>query len=192
MVTTKTQPRTSGRQPTAGSRGTRSVNIFGGGDPGLSGAVAAVRFDGTLVGVHDAPTITMKRGRRNAREHDIAGCLEALRDLAPDVFWLEEVNAMGKGGRTMGATSAFSFGGSYWMWRTLLIAEGIRHEVQRPQVWKKQLPGIGKDKPAAVAMARRLWPDAPWTGSQDANAGRADALLLAEACRRLHMTGGAA
>jgi crossover junction endodeoxyribonuclease RuvC len=79
-----------------------------------------------------------------------------------------------------GVTSVFSFGENFGIWQGILAALGIPFLMPRPREWQKGLvrPSDGHDtKSRSLAVARRLFPDAPLAKKKDHN--RADALLLA-------------
>jgi crossover junction endodeoxyribonuclease RuvC len=89
---------------------------------------------------------------------------------------LESVHAMPK----QGVTSVFHFGENFGIWQGILAALGFPFLMPRPREWQKGLvrPSDGPDtKSRSLAVARRLFPDAPLTRKKDHN--RADALLLA-------------
>ena len=94
---------------------------------------------------------------------------------------LEKVGAM----PGQGVVSMFTFGQNVGTWHGILAALGIPYVCPRPQEWQKGIVDrkAGKDtKAAALATARRLFPDADLGRKKDH--GRADALLLAWWARR--------
>lgn len=105
---------------------------------------------------------------------------------------LEKVNAMLTAGKRskpcpvckkapgMGATSAFNFGGSYWMWIALLTAHKLPYALVSPVTWKKVLMSdMGKEKGASIVKASQLYPRAVKQMHRKKDHNRADALLLA-------------
>jgi hypothetical protein len=80
----------------------------------------------------------------------------------------------------MGVASAFSFGGSYRALRMALTARGIPFDEVTPQVWQRRLECFSSgDKNVTKARAQQLFP-----GYSPVTHAVADALLLAEYCRR--------
>jgi len=166
--------------------------IWAGIDPGSTGALAVILPDGT-VKLIDTPIIETKVSGKKRKEYDdaeMARLLRRLRELGQEHgvrvhVTLEKVNAMPSidGKRSMGATSAFSFGTGYGVWRGALAALQVPFELVAPQRWKKHmLPDTAKDDGAVAAIASRLFPAAagrmrgPKGGIK---IGRVDALLLA-------------
>lgn len=156
-------------------------------EPGFGGLPGKVRF-------WDMPTVTVKAGKKTRNEPDEPGMLAILRELktlAADVdseglvVAIEKVNAMPSigGRRTMGATSAFSFGMGYGMWRMACAALAIPYQLVHPATWKKAvLAGAPKSDGSELVIAGQLYPAAatelrgPRGGIRD---GRVDALLIA-------------
>lgn len=150
---------------------------FLGVDPGVNGGLAAVDAAGVLFGALRMP--------ETDEEY-----LEAV-DLFTDdgarcVAVLEQVHAgvWGKAGR-MGVSSAFTFGGAYRAIRVALLARGVRVVDVRPVRWQTALgcrppAGVGPRERKAWLRDRaaEVFPDIRVT------LALADALLLAEFCRR--------
>lgn len=135
-------------------------------DPGQSGGIAFV--DEHDLGAHKMPDT----------ERDI---FELLRDLAaagPAVARIERVSSSPQ----MGVVSAFTFGSSYGGLRMALIAAGIPFEEVSPVKWQREMGCLTKgDKNVSKAKAQQLFPLLKVTHSI------ADALLIAEFCRRTHV-----
>lgn len=137
-------------------------------DPGVSGAVAWIDHSG-LAGAEKLKGMT---------DHDIFEILVDLR-LAGDqhgVFAvLEEVHAMPK----QGVSSTFKFGVSFGGLRMALAGAAIPHELVTPAKWQQAMRCRSKgDKNVTKRRAQELFP-----GVKVIHAN-ADALLLAEYCRR--------
>lgn len=92
---------------------------------------------------------------------------------------LEQVSAMPK----QGVSSTFKFGTNYGTWIGILSTLGISFETLRPHVWMAGLGLRGKkrDPWASRRRAQELYPQVKVTHAI------ADALLLAEVCRRRHV-----
>lgn len=159
--------------------------IYIGVDPGKTGAIAILSPSG--IQIYDFT--------------DPCG-LMALRDISQGKAKavIEKVNAMPK----QGVTSVFTFGDSYGKVKGWLEALSIPYELVTPQKWQKEvlsymptLP-VGSDqktknerskikKAHNLDQARKKFPEAVkkyLTRKMDHN--RADALLIAEYCRRVH------
>lgn len=137
--------------------------IYLGIDPGASGAIAAIWGD--------EPPMFCKL---KETEHDASNWLRQF-PLDDCVTTIELVHAMPK----QGVTSTFKFGRSYGFLLGLLTAHRIPYQFVRPLVWQKAMGCLTKgDKRVTKAAAQRLFPDIKITHAN------ADALLLAEYCRR--------
>lgn len=98
---------------------------------------------------------------------------------------VEKVHSMpGQGVRSM-----FSMGHNLGMIEGILIARHIPYLLVAPQTWKRViLRDSDRDKAAAIAFCRRAWPDTDLRRSERARLahdGKADALCIAEYCRRI-------
>lgn len=144
--------------------------IYIGIDPGQTGAMAAISPEGAIV-----------------FDFDNSEALAFLRLNRAEVRLsaVEKVSAMPK----QGVSSTFKFGTNYGIWQGRLEACGIPYILVTPQKWQKAVFDSGtrgKDRKAmSIAMARRLFPDLSQDLRRKKDHGRADALLIAEYCRRL-------
>lgn len=144
--------------------------IYIGIDPGKSGGVAFVNDDG-YAHAHKMPDT----------DRDLLNLLNDRRNCRAS---LERVNAgvwgHGKAGQ-MGVTSAFTFGKGYGAILMALTAASIPFDEVLPAKWQ-QVMGCrtGGDKNISKRRAQQLFPTLTVTHAI------ADALLLAEYCRRLH------
>ena len=134
-------------------------------DPGVSGAVACVFESGRIAWQGNDVTY-----------HDMAAW---IRDLVANHYCfaiVENVHSMPK----QGVASSFNFGKSFGVLIGLLTALDVPHEFVTPQAWQAVLKcRSGGDKNVTKAAAQRLWPSMKITHRC------ADALLLAEFCRRV-------
>ena len=141
--------------------------IYIGIDPGKSGAIAFI--DGAT---GDAWAIKAKETM-----HDLC---EAVREAVGGqscTATIEKVHSSPQ----MGVKSAFSFGQSYGQLEMLLCALGVRYEHVSPAKWQGDMKcRTGGDKNITKAAAQRLFPAVKITHAN------ADALLLAEYCRRIN------
>lgn len=161
--------------------------IYIGIDPGVSGGIAAIDFDGCVVSAIKMP----------GTERDVLDVFMGLRSrlaaepatgLAPERHVkavLERVNAGvfggAKMGQRMGVTSAFTFGCGVGALRMALTAAMIPFNEVSPLSWQSNLQCRTKgDKNVSKRRAQQLFPNIKITHAT------ADALLIAEYCRRLH------
>lgn len=148
-------------------------------DPGLSGAVALLDHDGTLIDVWDVPHAD---GEIIAPELD-----RVIREAAftcPDVVaWIEKVHSM----PGQGVASTFRFGMAVGAIKQAVGGNGIPINYVTPQAWKKAAGLIGKDKDASRARAIELHPNHSHWFARKKDDGRAEAVLIA---RHGHNQGG--
>jgi hypothetical protein len=145
--------------------------VFLGVDPGVSGGLAFVRDDGHVIGVHKMP--------ENERELLDLLKMHVRGDTGVSVrAVLERVHSSPQ----MGKASVFTFGKGYGALRMGLVAAGIPFDEPTPQSWQKALSCRTQgDKAVSKARAHELFPTAHVTNWS------AEALLLAEYCRRVQL-----
>lgn len=153
--------------------------VFIGIDPGAQGAIAYLDKTSNVIRVDDwnGDEITMAAGIRGFMVKHAAEYHAAI----------EYASSM----PGQGVSSVFKYGTNYGIWRGILAANRIPFEIVHPTRWKnhmiKNKQDGGKKKAAEIATALRLWPGmapgivGPRGGAKD---GRAEALLIAEYCRR--------
>lgn len=146
-------------------------------DPGLSGALVAIREDLALLRAEDTPTLAAG----NRREYDIPRMADLIRSVSlgePTRAVLEAAQAMPK----QGVSSTFSFGRGYGIWLGVLGALEIPYSTVRPGEWTKILKGLpGKGKERSVLFASRTFPALELIpeGCKRPKDGRADAACMA-------------
>lgn len=150
--------------------------VYVGADPGQRGAVVFLKtpYDYPFW-IHWPDT-----------ERDLYDLLDCATDVYVGPFQgiIEHVHSF----PGQGVTSMFKFGMNYGLLRMALIAVGIPFEEKTPHTWQKGLgiPKRKKDetqpkfKKRLKARAQQLFPKVEVTGQA------ADAILIAEYCRRLH------
>lgn len=138
--------------------------IYLGIDPGVCGGVAVIASTSTVLSSFKF---------KDATEADIA---EVFRQYDDATFaMIERVSSSPQ----MGVVSAFTFGRSYGFLRGMLIAHGIAFEEVSPVKWQTAMGcRTGGNKNISKAKAQQLFPGVKVTHAN------ADALLLAEHCRR--------
>lgn len=156
-----------------------SRDVFLGADPGASGAVAAVDWQGQPLG-----WITGEATDSDLFEWLLDTVLERRRFCA-----LEEVGAKPRitptGQRvSMGASSAFTFGDSNGRLRMALVAARIPFDRVLPARWQAEMRcRTGGDKSVTKRRAQELF------SGERITLRNADAFLLAEYARRSTMRG---
>lgn len=143
------------------------MSVFIGVDPGASGAIAVLDEDGKFIDVFKAGDAEMDVVRNMARHEHYK--MRAM---------IERVHSMPK----QGVASSFKFGQSYGFLRGILTANLIPFEEVQPAKWQRAMGCRTKgDKNVTKQKAGQLFPSvkvAHWN---------ADALLIAEYCRRFHL-----
>jgi Holliday junction resolvasome RuvABC endonuclease subunit len=154
--------------------------IIAGIDPGLSGAVAILHGDGTLLNVFDIPTVEEAHGK-GSRQRVAPALLhdELIGDVRISVAYIEHVASSPQ----MGVTSAFRFGEAFGATVAVLQTCGIRTELVRPAMWKKAM-GLNSEAEVSRAKALELWPDSSSFFKRKMDHNRAEAALIAEYGRR--------
>lgn len=164
-------------------------------DPGTTGAIAVLDGDTREAAFFDTPTMQVKVGKVFKNVQDGPALCELMRSLTSgcDVYVvIEKVNAMpgrGENGekRSMGATSAFSFGVGFGMWLGVLAALLVPHAQVHPITWKKMMMAdMTKEKDASRIKALQLYPKTAPLLSRKKDHNRADALLMADWGRRTY------
>lgn len=163
------------------------MSFYLGIDPGLSGAIAAIGPLGEHV--WDIPTVLVDGKKSSRRAIDLIVLSEIFKSdhcQRISLAVLEKVHAMPE----QGVTSSFAFGEGFGVLKGMLGYAGIPYSLVAPQTWKGVMLRDGsKDKGAAVVAARSLFPKAQLIpdGCRVARDGRAEALLMAEYARRVHV-----
>lgn len=143
--------------------------IYIGIDPGISGGIAKLNQDGSVFAIEKMPPTdvdvfdTIRCPKEGGSGHARA-CLERV-SASPQ----------------MGVTSAFTFGKGYGGLRMALAGAGISFDEVTPQKWQKAMQCLtAGDKNVSKRRAQQLFPQVKVTHAI------ADALLIAEYCRRFH------
>jgi Holliday junction resolvasome RuvABC endonuclease subunit len=139
--------------------------LYMGVDPGKSGAIAVI---------DETDMVDVGFIRNDATESDIARYISGW--LLRPFCYIERVSAMPK----QGVSSTFKFGVSYGFLRGCLISSGIPFEEVTPRKWQAAMGCLsGGDKNVTKARAQQLFPQIKVIHAI------ADALLIAEFCRRV-------
>ena len=139
-------------------------------DPGLTGGVALLDTAGDTLRVEDIPVIALARGA------EISETLLAqlIRDMAPEVAWIERVASMPK----QGVASTFKFGMGYGIARGVIGALGVPLFLVTPVEWKREFR-LRADKEQSRVLACRMFPASVDRFSRKRDNGRAEASLIA-------------
>lgn len=145
-------------------------------DPGVSGGIAAV--------VASADEFFYRAWKMPATDRDICDLLRSLVPVQGTAFAvIEKVNpgVFSRPGAKMGVVSAFTFGGGYRALKMALTCVEIPYDEVLPVKWQTAMGCRSKgNKNITKARAQALFPEITITHAI------ADALLIAEFCRRLH------
>jgi hypothetical protein len=150
-------------------------------DPGLTGAVAFFFPDHPeRIAVEDMPVVN---GEVNVPELE-----RCIRSFAPALAAVEIVNAMpsipGKDGkrRSMGAASAFNFGGAFHAAKATVQCCKVPMHLVSPKTWRAhfRLRGGGEAKELSRGEAIRLFPASSDRFRRKGDHNRAEAALLAK------------
>ena len=143
--------------------------VYIGLDPGAKGAIACIDCAGDYVAHVDLGIATLAEAAEFLREFG-PRALAALESVSP--------------GPAMGRGSAMKLGRAEGELRGLLVALQIRHQCVAPSAWQGALGCRTRgDKRVTLRQAQARWPHVPMTVSGKSQP--ADALLIAEWCRRM-------
>lgn len=135
-------------------------------DPGKTGAIALLTDCDSVLEVIDMPE-PYRLGEYLARH-------------AHETAVIEKQGAFARGGRTMGATSAFTTGRGYGILLGMLIAYNYEIVEVTPQLWKRRAGLIGEPKSASLELARKIHPNMRDQLTRKKDHGRAEAMLIAQ------------
>lgn len=151
--------------------------IYIGVDPGTTGAIAIL--DGSKTSVHDFANMD-GLGELSI----IFGGITDIMEFPSCIAYVEKVHSMPK----QGVSTTFKFGRATGRAIGWLEALGIPYEEITPTKWQKMVfdsgTRTGDNKADSLSMARKLFPNMLDRLNRKKDHNRADALLIAEACRR--------
>ena len=137
-------------------------------DPGLSGALAAINENGAFAIPFD--------------EEEYVDTIRSLCSEGPVKAVVEHVSAMPK----QGVASTFKFGQNFGWILGMLFALDVPVELVRPAKWKREF-SCTSDKNTSISVAKRMFPTVSLLATprcRKPHDGMAEALLMAEYCRR--------
>ena len=151
--------------------------IYIGIDPGKNGGIAVIWNKHT----QDKDSVIIDVYKYS--DDDLLTSLKFISDLDDESKCvLEKVNAM----PNQGVVSMFNFGMNFGFIQGVLKAYGIPYELVTPQKWKKEF-SCTSDKNTSIEVCKRLFPKVNLKATERCKKdhdGMAEALLLAEYCRR--------
>lgn len=157
------------------SKKEEQTRIFIGIDVGKAGAIAAINSFQKIILLADCPSDEFQMAVLVSRlsGYDAKGAIERAQSMP-----------------SQGVKSMFTYGTNYGYWMGIFAANKIPFLLPTPQAWQKGVISKAEDKKPALAAAGRMFPGAelygPKGGGKD---GRADALLIADWCRRQNLQG---
>jgi len=160
-------------------------DYFIGIDPGMEGAIAILKADGTFAEYFKMPILEYKDSKRKIHTYALFLTLKDLvkRYGPKGMVCIEKIN----GSPGQGATTIFAMGHGCGVVETCVCLADLAYEFVGPQKWKNRfLAGEKKEKDASVTKAMQLFPIAKqWClgprGGRDHNI--ADAMFIAEYSR---------
>lgn len=139
-------------------------------DPGNTGAIASLDYDGTVKYCFDLPL----EQEGNKKIIDGFELSRIIIDLKPTCIVLEKVHAM----PGQGVTSMFNFGQGYGIIKGTLQSMGHEYELITPQAWKGLAGLLKTEKDAARIKAIEEFPEAEKFLQRKKDSGRADAIWI--------------
>jgi crossover junction endodeoxyribonuclease RuvC len=122
-------------------------------DPGLTGAIAILGDDNTLV-CHTMPIFEPEKARRTINEAEVIGIFRShnIRHV-----FIELVGG-GMTGKKQGGNTMFNFGEGYGILKGITAALQIPRSFVPPAVWKRYFRLLKTDKEASRARASEIFP----------------------------------
>ena len=154
-------------------------------DPGLSGAICALRY-GKIIEVYEMPT--MIDGKKNKRQVNGAEVTNILKEVINSNLNItegkdeEEVKVVVEHVTAMpgqGVTSMFNFGQSFGVIKGICAALKLPIYFVRPTKWKKHFNLIKTNKDASRTKVIEIYPNVSSKLSRKKDSNKADAILIA-------------
>lgn len=146
-------------------------------DPGLRGAICALKDGVQIVWLQDMPTKMLPNGKQMVCAEGLKETLKAIASEHPhdDITAIIEKVATRPG---EGAVGAFSFGRGFGILEASIIARGIHLDMVIPQIWKKAL-GMTSDKDDVRIKMMQRFPGVANMLKRKMDDGRAEAIAIA-------------
>lgn len=146
-------------------------------DPGLKGAIAALKDGHQIVWLQDMPTKELSNGKRMVCARQLTETLKQIMSEHPHEDFtciIEKVNS--RPGE--GVVSAFTFGRGFGILEACIIARGLPLDMVIPQVWKKAM-GMSADKDDVRIKMIKQFPQLAHMLKRKMDADRAEAIAIA-------------
>ena len=146
-------------------------------DPGLRGAICALKDGDKIVWLSDMPVYGLPNGKNMVCASSLKHTLQTI--VAENRH--EQITAVIEQVATRpgeGAVGAFSFGRGFGILEASIIARDIHLETVRPQVWKKAL-GMSADKDDVRIKMMSKFPQIASMLKRKMDDGRAEAIAIA-------------
>ena len=145
-------------------------------DPGVSGAICALK-DKKVIEVYEMPTmIDGKKNKRQVNGAEVASILlNEINNSDDAIVVVEHVTAM----PGQGVTSMFNFGQSFGVIKGVCAALKLPIYFVRPMKWKKHFNLIKTNKDASRTKVIEIYPSISSKLSRKKDSNKADAILIA-------------
>ena len=150
--------------------------IYIGIDPGVDGAIAIFNEPADALTIHDMPTVTITKNRKERREVNVQEVANILRPfiISKKKLVLELSGARPEDGSIQAHRTGVNWGVVYGV----VVALNVPHIIVSPQAWKKAMKATS-DKDLSRRRACEEWPDFTNQFSRKKDHGRAEAALMA-------------
>ena len=154
-------------------------------DPGVSGAICALRY-GKIIEVYEMPTmIDGKKNKRQVNGAEVTNIFNKVINInlkATDGNNEDEVKVVVEHVTAMpgqGVTSMFNFGQSFGAIKGICAALKLPIYFVRPTKWKKHFNLIKTNKDASRTKVIEMYPNISSKLSRKKDSNKADAILIA-------------
>lgn len=165
-----------------------SYQYFLGIDPGKEGAMVLLSAEGKVLGHRKLDTTKEENERKQYNLARLISVFQSIRVQYPNLLvCLEHLHAI----PGLGALAGFMRGYSMGIIEMAVTYATIPCTKVTPSVWKKVMVGVpGGGKDPSILAAAKLFPDDIWRFEKKRKGyddNIAEAMLLAEYCRRKHL-----
>ena len=152
-------------------------------DPGVSGAICALRKVNEIA-IYEMPTmIDGKKNKRQVNGAEVSNIFQKeLENLTSKDSWQSEVKVVVEHVTAMpgqGVTSMFNFGQSFGVIKGICAAMKLPIYFVRPTKWKKHFNLIKTHKDASRTKVIEIYPNISAQLSRKKDSNKADAILIA-------------
>lgn len=150
------------------------MQIIGGIDPGLTGALGVLDFENYKLHMWDTPTYSVKVGDKVRKRCDELAYRDALAMFPLDLVLIEKVASTPNDGHV----GAFTFGKVTGIAIGLIIGLGLELDEETPAKWKHAMQ-VPADKEQSRHRASALFPQCSALWNRAMDHGRAEAATIA-------------